>query len=102
VATKTSKSRTATQAKAEVPAEKPAKVTARDQGIPDVYLGESGTFKPGYDAKLKSDLLTAVLGSGVLHVFTEKEALAILESRGWMPMLEKSREARARRNGQSA
>lgn len=84
---------------AEVAPEKPAKVTARDQGIPEVYLSESGAFRPGFDAKLKSDLINAVLGSNVLHVFTEEEALAILESRGWMPMLEKSREARARRNG---
>lgn len=84
---------------AEVTTEKPAKVTARDQGIPDVYLSESGSFKPGYDAKLKSDLIKAVIGDGRLHVFTEKDALAILTSRGWLPMLEKSREAR---NGKSA
>jgi hypothetical protein len=81
---------------------KPAKVTARDQGVPEVYLSESGAFRPGYDAKMKSDLINAVLGSPVLHVFTEDEALSILESRGWLPMLEKSREARARRNGESA
>ena len=90
---------TGTTAKAPVAEAKPKKVTAADQGIPAVYLGEGGNFRPGYDAKLKSDLITAVLGSGVLHVFSEKEALKVLESRGWMPMLEKSREARERRNG---
>jgi hypothetical protein len=96
--TKTRKSSTP-KATEPVAVEKPAKVTARDQGVPAVYLNdESGTFKPGYDAKLKSDLINAVLGSGVLHVFTEKDALAILESRGWMPMLEKSREARAKKS----
>ena len=96
------KSNTQTKAEAKVAEEKPAKVTARDQGVPEVYLSESGNFQPGYDAKLKSDLISAILGNGVLHVFTEKEALAVLESRGWMPFLEKSREARARRNGESS
>lgn len=86
--------------KADVEA-KPKKVTAADQGIPTVYLGDGGNFRPGYDAKLKSDLLNAVLGSNVLHVFSEKEALSILESRGWLPMLEKSREARARKSNGS-
>lgn len=95
------KSTAQTEAPAEVTPEKPAKVTARDQGIPEVYLSESGSFKPGYDAKLKSDLIQAVLGSTVLHVFTEKDALSILESRGWVPMLEKSREARARKSNGS-
>lgn len=33
----------------------------RDQGIPEVYLSESGKFKPGYDAKLKSDLVNSAL-----------------------------------------
>lgn len=93
------KSQTQTKAvEAEVKPEKAPKVTARDQGVPEVYLSESGSFKPGFDAKLKSDLISAVLGSTVLHVFSEKDALAVLESRGWMPMLEKSREARAKRS----
>jgi hypothetical protein len=76
---------------------KTPKVTARDQGVPEVYLSESGSFKPGYDAKLKSDLLNAVLGSGTLHTFTEEEALAVLTSRGWLPFLETSRTARERK-----
>jgi hypothetical protein len=97
--TKTSKSAPAKTAP--VVEAKPKKVTAADQGVPAVYLGENGNFRPGYDAKMKSDLITAVLGSGVLHVFTEKEALSILESRGWVPMLEKSREARARKSNDS-
>lgn len=81
---------------------KPKKVTARDQGVPEVYLSESGSFKPGYDAKLKSDLIVAVLGDGRLHTFTAEEAMAILESRGWVPMLEASRAARERKaNGGS-
>lgn len=94
MATKTSK----TSAPATKP-EKAPKVTARDQGVPDVYLSESGSFRPGYDAKLKSDLIKAVIGDGRLHVFTEKDALSILKSRGWLPMLEKSQAAR---NGNAA
>lgn len=77
---------------------KTPKVTARDQGVPEVYLSEAGTFRPGYDAKLKSDLITAILGSPVLHTWTSEEALAVLESRGWMGMLQTSREARERKN----
>lgn len=76
---------------------KAKKQTARDQGVPEAYLSESGAFRPGYDAKLKSDLLTAVLGSGVLHVFSEEEALAVLTSRGWLPFLATSRAARERK-----
>jgi hypothetical protein len=82
----------------DTPTVKTPKVTARDQGVPEVYLSESGSFKPGYDAKLKSDLLTAVLGDGRLHTFTAEEALAVLESRGWTSMLETSRAARERKN----
>jgi hypothetical protein len=86
-----------TEAPAEVKPAKAPKVTARDQGVPEVYLSESGSFKPGYDAKLKSDLIRAILGDGRLHTFEAAEALSILESRGWLPMLEASRTARERK-----
>lgn len=86
---------------AEVKAEKPKKVTARDQGVPEVYLSEAGSFKPGYDAKLKSDLIRAILGDGRLHVFEAEEAMSILESRGWVAMLETSRAARERKTSDS-
>jgi hypothetical protein len=76
---------------------KTAKVTARDQGVPEVYLSEAGTFRPGYDAKMKSDLITAILGSPVLHTWDPEEALRVMESRGWLPMLEASRAARERK-----
>jgi len=89
-----------TPAEAEVTEAKPKakKVTARDQGVPEVYLSEAGTFRPGYDAKMKSDLITAVLGSPTLHTFTAEEAEAILESRGWTKFLVLSREARERKS----
>jgi integrase len=38
------------------------KQTAKEQGVPSVYLGPTGNFKPGYDASLKRDLVAAVLG----------------------------------------
>lgn len=38
---------------------KPKPIDPRSQGIPEVYLSEKGTFKPGYDAKLKSDLVNS-------------------------------------------
>ena len=82
----------------EVPAPaKAPKVTARDQGVPEVYLSEAGTFRPGYDAKMKSDLITAILGSPVLHTWDAEEALRVMTERGWLTMLEASREARARK-----
>jgi len=84
---------------AETKPEKAPKVTARDQGIPEVYLSESGAFRPGYDAKLKSDLITAILGDGRLHVWDADEAQRVMEARGWLPMLETSRAARERRAG---
>jgi hypothetical protein len=34
-------------------------ISPRDQGIPEEYLSEKGTFKPGHDAKLKSDLVNS-------------------------------------------
>lgn len=76
-----------------------AKETAKDQGVPEVYLSESGNFKIGMDARLKSDLVNSALGlitteepGAALHVFTEKEATALLEKRGWMHFLDRKRE----------
>lgn len=67
------------------------KETAKDQGVPDVYLNDSGNFRIGMDARLKSDLVLSALGQitkdnpgASLTVFEPKEALALLEKRGWM------------------
>lgn len=78
-------------------APKAKKPNAREQGVPEVYLGEGGNFRPGYDAKMKSDLITAVLGSPVLHEWDPQEALAVLEARGWTRFLDESRAARERK-----
>jgi hypothetical protein len=45
----------------EIKAPKVKAPNPRDQGIPEIYLSEKGTFKPGYDAKLKSDLVNSVV-----------------------------------------
>jgi hypothetical protein len=42
-------------------ATKSNKKTAKDLGVPDVYLGPNGAFYPGGDARLKSDLILAIL-----------------------------------------
>lgn len=86
-------------------ASKKQKETAKDQGVPEVYLSESGNFKPGYDARLKSDLIKAVLDekpTDVLHTFTSAEAQALLEKRNWLNFLAKSRSAREAREARAA
>ncbi len=60
-------------------------------------VSEAGTFRPGYDAKMKSDLITAILGSPVLHTWDAETALAVMIERGWLPMLEASRAAREKK-----
>ena len=44
----------------------------RDQGIPEIYLSESGKFKPGFDAKLKSDLVNSVIDLHPMETVTKK------------------------------
>jgi hypothetical protein len=75
-----------------------AKETAKDQGFPDAYLNEKGGFKIGMDARAKSDLVLSALGQitkenpgNSLHVFSEKEATALLQKRDWMGFLERKR-----------
>ena len=74
------------------------KQTARDQGVPASYLGANGNFKPGLDARYKSDLITSALGEKIgdkgLHQFTRDSALERLEQRGWLPHLEKAKKSR--------
>jgi hypothetical protein len=62
---------------------KPKKPVAKDLGVPAVYLGPTGTFKPGADAALKSDLILAILGQparkNAPHSFTKAKATALFE-----------------------
>jgi hypothetical protein len=75
---------------------KPKKETARDQGVPEVYLNkETGTFRIGMDARLKSDLVCAALGvesKDALHEFSKSEAEKLIQKRGWESHLERKRE----------
>lgn len=76
------------------------KPTPADQGVPAVYLNEDGkAFRIGMDARLKSDLVNSVVGAitkdspgNSLQVFTEKDAMKILEARGWTSFLDRKRE----------
>lgn len=75
------------------------KPTPKDQGFPDAYLSENGKFRIGMDARAKSDLVASVVGDitaeelgNALHFFPEKEALELLEVRGWTPFLDRKRE----------
>ena len=82
------------------------KDTARDQGVPGTYLGAGGNFKPGMDARYKSDLITSALGETIsskgLHQFTKDSAIERLQQRGWMAHLEKAKKSRAAKAAKKA
>jgi len=75
------------------------KVTAKEQGFPDVYLGPTGNFVPGADATAKHDLVVAVLGikEPVKHKFQKATAQKLLKVRGWEQFVEKRRKSEAQR-----
>lgn len=76
-------------------AEKPAKQTARELGVPDIYLSESGNFIPGKDARYKSDLVNSALGISTPEMamtFEPNDAEVRLQARGWMGFLTRKRE----------
>lgn len=59
---------------------KPKKATAADLGVPKVYLSDKGSFKVGMDARLKSDLILAILeqpAPGAAHKWTKADAEAM-------------------------
>lgn len=71
------------------------KPRAEDHGVPAAYLGPNGRFRPGMDARLKSDLIATVLGldtSKALATFTKPKAKAMLTARGWDGFLARKRE----------
>jgi hypothetical protein len=85
------------------------KETAKDQGVPGTYLGPSGNFKPGMDARYKSDLIASILDGKIgpkgLHHFTKESAMERLQQRDWLGHLEKakkSREAKAAKKEEKA
>jgi hypothetical protein len=86
-----------------------AKETAKDQGVPGVYLNESGNFNIGKDARYKSDLVLSALGivtketpGDSLMVFEPKDAEKRLQQRDWMSFLERKREIIAEKETKAA
>lgn len=82
-----------------------AKRRAGDDGVPAVYCGENGKFKPGMDARYMSDLIAAVIGvdePNVLMAFDPVDAVERLRQRGWMHHLAMRRQAVMRRGGRLA
>jgi hypothetical protein len=79
---------------------KSRKKTAADLGVPKPYLSPTGTFKPGMDARLKSDLILAVLDQpapNALVKWTKPKAVVLLARfPQWKPFLDKKREILAR------
>jgi hypothetical protein len=81
------------------------KQSARDMGTPDVYLAENGNFKPGLDARFKSDLVHSYLGlksKKALRTFTKDEAESFLQARSWMGFVSQKREALERQEAKAA
>ncbi len=75
---------------------KTAKPTAKDQGFPSAYLAPNGNFKPGLDARAKSDLIAAVLeldAPDSLHKFDKATAEKLIKIRSWEPFVEKKKAA---------
>ena len=73
----------------------PKKQTAREMGAPDEYLSDSGNFRPGMDARYKSDLVNSALGikdKKALMTFTVEDAETRLQIRGWTGFLTRKRE----------
>ncbi len=67
------------------------KANAADTGVPDVYLNDSGNFRPGLDARYKSDLCNSALGiknGDALMEFTPQDAETRLAKRGWIKFLD--------------
>jgi hypothetical protein len=74
---------------------KPKAPTARDLGVPDAYLGPSGRFYPGGDARFKSDIILRALDQPApkaLVQFTQAEAIKLLTKfPQWKPALSKKK-----------
>lgn len=71
------------------------KPTARERGVPDVYLGDNGNFRPGMDARYKSDLINSALGltnENAKMAFDLADAEQRLTERGWTHFLDRKRE----------
>ena len=77
-------------------APKATKPTARDQGVPEQYLSESGKFRPGADATYKRDLIAVALDESKPKAERTK-AEKQLAAMGWTKFLEASRASRTKK-----
>jgi hypothetical protein len=70
--------------------------TARDLGVPDAYLGPEGKFRPGADARLKSDLILRALNHpapNALVPFSRQAAIKLLAKfPQWKPYLDRKKQ----------
>jgi hypothetical protein len=74
---------------------KTTKQTARDKGVPEQYLSESGKFRPGLDARYKSDLITEALDFEAANGGKKSSpAHKQLGRMGWVKHLDASRQSR--------
>jgi hypothetical protein len=76
-----------------------------NSNVPPEYLGTNGKFKPGLDARYKSDLVLSVLGETSdksLHKFSKQAAEERLKERGWLAFLDKARAVREAREAKKA
>jgi hypothetical protein len=73
--------------------------TARDLGVPKEYLGPGGKFRPGADARLKSDLILRALDLPAPDAkvqFSQAAAVKLLvKFPQWKPYLERAKSALA-------
>jgi hypothetical protein len=79
------------------------KQTARDKGVPDKYLSESGRFRPGLDARYKADLIAEALefeeaNGGKKSSPAHKQ----LQRMNWVGHLDASRKVRAAKAAKKA
>lgn len=65
-------------------------------GVPAEFLSPNGRFKPGWDAKLKSALISTALDASMAKG-KRAAAEAMLTKLGWTAHLDKSRESRAKK-----
>jgi hypothetical protein len=79
--------------------------TARDLGVPAAYLGLGGKFRPGADARLKSDLILRALNQpapNALVPFSDQAAIKLLAKfPQWKPTLDRKKQALAAAAGRN-
>jgi hypothetical protein len=79
------------------------KQTAKDKGVPDRYLSESGKFRVGQDARYKSDLIAEALAFEEANGGKKSSpAHKQLQRMNWTSHLNASRKVRAAKAAKKA